>query len=162
MKDLEIMEMFLLEPQGKCRLQARTADCTEQCASRCRLGGWEGTFEEDSAASPRKKSPHFKGRTRTVSVTLFSGEACVTFCCCCCWRCFRLWWWWGRVEQLELKENWWWQKTTLQLFQLGRLWLSLTHSHNYFHVSCVLRAGVLALLNGKQFPLHLILSLHVQ
>lgn len=50
-KDLEIMEMFLLEPRGKCRLQAKLLTVRNSAASRYRLGGWKGTFEEDSAAS---------------------------------------------------------------------------------------------------------------
>lgn len=41
MKDLEIMEMFLLEPRGKCRLQAEVLTAQNSAASRCRLGGCE-------------------------------------------------------------------------------------------------------------------------
>lgn len=41
MKDLEIMEMFLLEPRGKCGLQAEVLTAQNNAASRCRLGSCE-------------------------------------------------------------------------------------------------------------------------
>lgn len=61
MKDLEIMETFLLEPRGKCRLQAEVLTAQNNAASRCRLGGCEAArlnlYEEDSAAPPEVKGP---------------------------------------------------------------------------------------------------------
>lgn len=52
MEDLEIMEMFLLEPRGGgAQVTCRAADCTEQCSSQVHDG--KQVFEEDAAASPR-------------------------------------------------------------------------------------------------------------
>lgn len=74
-KDLEIMETFLLEPQGKCRLHAELLTARNNAASRCMLGGWEDTFEEESAASLRLKS--FKGKSWDRFRKLYSQETVV-------------------------------------------------------------------------------------
>lgn len=59
MKDLEIMEMFLLEPRGKCRLQAEVLTAQNNAASRCRLGSCEAasTFMKRTRLLP----PEVKG-----------------------------------------------------------------------------------------------------